>query len=96
MDYEWNQTKAAANLAKHGVSFTAAALALEDFNRMDMIDDRCDYGEERLQSLCLALSGAILFVVTTLRSETVCRIISARRATQHEQRQYFEDGALFP
>ena len=31
----------------------------------------------------------VLFVVTTLRSERTCRIISARRATRHEQDRYY-------
>ena len=62
MDYEWDEAKAASNLAKHGVSFTAAARALEDPHKIELIDDRFDYGEERIQSLCMD-RGEVLFVV---------------------------------
>jgi uncharacterized DUF497 family protein len=85
----WNmngtRAKAAANLAKHGISFTAAARALED---------RFDYGEERIQSPCLD-RGEILFVVTVMPDENICRIMSALKATRHEKEQYFQGGSLF-
>jgi uncharacterized DUF497 family protein len=53
VEYEWDESKAAANLAKHGISFTAAARALDDHRKIETIDDRFDYGEERIQSLCM-------------------------------------------
>ena len=95
MKYEWDEAKAASNLAKHGISFTAAARALEDDPRkIEILDDRFDYGEERIQNLCMD-RGKVLFVVTVLAEENVCRIISARKATRHEQEQYFQGGSLF-
>jgi uncharacterized DUF497 family protein len=93
VDYEWDQDKAAANLAKHGVSFTAAARALEDPRKIEVLDDRFDYGEERILSLCMD-RGMVLLVVTTLPDENICRIISARKATRHEQERYFQGGSL--
>ena len=93
VDYEWDESKAAANLAKHAVSFTAAARGLEGPAKVVAIDDRFDYGEERIQSLC-ADRGEILFVVTMMVDEDVCRIISARKATRREQEQYFQGGSL--
>jgi uncharacterized DUF497 family protein len=50
VEYEWNEAKAAANLRKHGISFTAAARALEDPRKVENPDDRFDYDEERIQS----------------------------------------------
>jgi hypothetical protein len=47
VEYEWDETKAAANFTKHGISFTAAARALEDPRKIEIIDDRFDYGEEK-------------------------------------------------
>jgi uncharacterized DUF497 family protein len=73
VDYEWDEGKAAANLAKHGVSFTAAARALEDPRRIELIDDRSDYGEERIQTLCMERER-VLFIVTAMPSENLCRI----------------------
>ena len=95
MEYEWDATKAAAHLAKHGISFTAAARALEDPRKVEVLDDRFEYGEERIQNLCLH-RGTVLFIITVLPDEDVCRIISARKATRHEQEKYFQGGPLFP
>jgi uncharacterized DUF497 family protein len=96
VEYEWDEAKAASNLAKHGISFTAAARALEDDPRkIEILDDRFDYGEERIQNLCMG-RGKVLFVVTIMPDENVCRIIGARKATRYEQEQYFEGGPLLP
>ena len=95
MQYAWNEAKATANLAKHGVSFTAAARALEDPRKIEILDDRDDYSEERVQNLCM-YREQVLFIVTSTPDEGVCRIISARKATRHEQEQYFQGGPLLP
>jgi uncharacterized DUF497 family protein len=91
---EWDEAKAAVNLAKHEVSFTAAARALEDPREIEILGDRFDYDEERVQSLCMD-RVIILFVVTVMVDENIYRIISARKATRHEQEQYFQGGSLF-
>ena len=88
MQYEWDQGKAAENLRKHGVDFTDAIAALEDTNRLEEIDTRSDYGEERIQVIGMA-RGDVLFVIVTLRDQNICRIISARKATRHEQDRYY-------
>jgi uncharacterized DUF497 family protein len=95
VQYAWNEAKAAANLAKHGISFTAAARALEDPRKVEILDDTSDDGEDRIQNLCI-YREQVLFVVTSMVDEEVCRIISARKATRHEQEQYFQGGPLFP
>jgi uncharacterized DUF497 family protein len=94
VEYEWDEAKAAANFAKHGISFTAAARALDDPRKIETLDDRFDYEEERFRNLCMD-RGQVLYVVTTMPEEEVCRIISARKATRHEQEQYFQGGPLF-
>jgi hypothetical protein len=43
-----------------------AALALEDPRKIEILDDRFDYGEKRIQSLCMG-RGEVLFVVTVTR-----------------------------
>ena len=88
MRYEWDNGKAAENLRKHGVDFTDAVAALEDRNRLEDIDTRFEYGEERVQVIGMA-GGDVLFVIVTLRDEDSCRIISARKATRHEQDRYY-------
>ena len=88
VDYEWDESKLDANRRKHGVDFADAVEALEDPNRIEEIDERFEYGEDRTQVIGMA-QGDVLFVIITLRSENICRIISARRATRHEQDRYY-------
>jgi hypothetical protein len=88
VQYEWDNGKAVLNLRKHGVDFADAIAALEDPNRVEEIDARFEYGEERLDVIGMA-HGKVLFVIATLRGEDVCRIISARKATRHEQDRYY-------
>lgn len=90
MEYEWDAVKAAENLRRHGIDFADSIKAIEDPNRLEEIDDRFDYGEERIRIIGMA-EGTILYVVTTLRDERTCRIISARRATRYEQDRYYAD-----
>ncbi len=93
VEYEWDEAKAATNFAKHGISFTAAARALQDPRKIEILDDRFEYNEDRIASLCMD-RGRVLFVVTVMPDENVCRIISARKATRHEQERYFQGGPL--
>ena len=57
---------------------------------IESLDDREDYGEDRFVIIGM-VDGRLLFVAYTLRGETI-RIISARGAEPHEQRQYHEEG----
>ena len=88
MRYEWDDGKAAVNLRKHGVDFMDSIAALEDPNRVEEIDTRFVYGEERIQVIGMTHSN-VLFVIVTLHHEDTCRIISARKATRHEQDRYY-------
>jgi uncharacterized protein len=88
VQYEWDNGKAAENVRKHSVDFADAIAALEDTNRLEEIDTRFEYSEERIQVIGTA-RGDVLFVVVTLRGEDSCRIISARKATRHEQDRYY-------
>jgi uncharacterized DUF497 family protein len=92
MEYEWDPDKAKSNFAKHRISFTAAATALRDPNKIEDLDE--DHGEERNQVLCMHPKGLVLFVVTTELDPNVGRIISARRANRNEQERYFKARSL--
>ena len=83
----YSPRKAAENLRKHGVDFADAIAALEDPNRLEEIDTRFEYGEERIQTVGMAY-GDVLFVIVTLRAEDICGIISARKATREQDRYY--------
>jgi uncharacterized DUF497 family protein len=88
VQYEWDEGKASENLRKHGVDFVDAIAALEDPNRLEEIDARFAYGEERIQVIGMS-QGTVFFAVVTFRGEHMCRIISARKATKHEQDRYY-------
>ena len=82
---EWDADKAAENLRRHGVDFADAATVLEDEAALTVSDD--DPDEERWVTQGLDAFGRILVVVFTWRDGQV-RLISARKATRSEQRQY--------
>ena len=88
MQYEWDNGKAALNLRKRGVDFRDAIAALEDRNRVEEIDTRFVYGEERIRVIGMARRD-VLFVIITLRGQNTCRVISARRASRDEQNRYY-------
>ena len=87
LEFEWDEAKATENYARHGVSFELAKQVFNDPFAVERIDDRRDDGEERYILIGLA-SGHGLFVAYTEREERI-RLISARRATKHEQDDYF-------
>jgi uncharacterized protein len=82
-DFEWDDAKAAANLAKHGVSFPEAAGAFEDPNCL--ILESPDGQSYRL--IGLSLSGRVLTVVHVERGLRD-RIVSAWVATHDEELRY--------
>lgn len=81
--------KAAANLAKHRVSFEEAATVFGDPLGRIAADPRHSHGEQRFVLLGLSRERHLLAVMYVDRGEAV-RIISARRATGHERRTYEE------
>ncbi len=85
MQFEWNQDKALSNLQKHGVDFEDAIYIFTGLT-LEFPDTRKDYGETRIIALG-TLDGRVLVVVYTDRAD-VRRIISARKAKNHEQRTY--------
>jgi hypothetical protein len=91
MLFEWDPKKAAANLRKHGVDFDMARTVFADPDRIEAFS-RLAAGEERFVSIGTAADGNILIIAFTWRTyeneETVCRIISARKAHKQERRRY--------
>jgi uncharacterized protein len=90
--FEWDAEKAADNLRNHGVAFHEAVLAFRDAFRVEWIDDRENYGEERVSLLGMC-NGTILHVTYTERGESM-RIISARRAAKHERDHYYRENSI--
>ncbi|MGH9525775.1 MAG: BrnT family toxin [Terriglobales bacterium] len=89
LETEWDQRKAEANWRKHRVRFADAVAVLEDEFALTIRDPAP--GEERWVTLGVDGFGRLLVVVYTWRGEAL-RLISARRATAAERRQYEESG----
>jgi len=89
MDFEWDEAKRAANLAKHGVDFADAVGALLDPSAQTR-EDPDAAGEARYVSLGCGFTGRVLLVVWTERHADTIRLISARRASASESRHYQE------
>lgn len=68
-----------------------AKTVFKDPFAVERLDDRADYGEQRYVIVGMAEGQLLLFVAYTERQECV-RIISARRATQYEQEDYFRQN----
>jgi uncharacterized DUF497 family protein len=86
-EFEWDDLKAQANLEKHGISFREARRVFDDIFALVEEDLSADFGEERFLATGM-VEDTLLVVVYTERSSRV-RLISARRATRHEQRRYY-------
>jgi len=89
--FEWDEIKAAANYAAHGVPFEAARDAFKDAFAIDWLDERAPYGEDRYAIIGM-VEDRLLFVAYTMRGDKI-RIISARGAEPYEKRRYHEENA---
>jgi len=92
LEFEWDPAKAAANVAKHGVTFEQSATVLLDPLALTVLDAEHSAGEERWFTLGTSREGTLLAVSHTYTATSPdsarIRIISARAATPGERRQY--------
>ena len=84
--FEWDDAKALANLAKHGVPFPYAAHVFLDPDHIDFDVSQPANGENRRKAVGV-IEGRLVTVVYTLRG-AVIRLISARRCNVQEARLY--------
>jgi uncharacterized DUF497 family protein len=89
VEFEWDPSKAASNLRRHGVSFEVAASVFGDPLATTIPDPDHSTEEPRFVTMGTAPSQGLLVVVHTDRSDRV-RIISARPATRAEKKKYEE------
>ncbi len=86
MEFEWDQHKNQANIAKHELDFEDAPRVLRLPLRISL-DKRQDYGEDRWIGLGI-LNGRVVVVVFTEPEEGTIRIISLRKALPYERKRY--------
>lgn len=93
--FEWDPIKAKDNLRKHGVSFDRAAEVFIDPLAVSIPDEEHSDEEERWVTLGKDRRGSVLVLSHTFQEasaeEFIIRIISARKATRREIRQYEGD-----
>ena len=88
--FEWDAHKAESNFLKHDVTFEEAASVFADPLSLTIEDaDHSSHDEERLITLGLAINQRLLIVAHCDTQDHV-RIISARRATRDERKNYEE------
>jgi len=90
-EFEWDAEKAEANQQKHGVTFDEAITAFFDPLAMLLPDPDHSIGEQRYLVLGTSTQGRLLVVAVAERPPRT-RLISARRATRKEQKQYEEES----
>ncbi len=91
LEIEWDKRKETANVKKHGVSFEEARTTFYDEGALQFYDPDHSDQENRFILLGLSLKPQVLVVCHCVReSETVVRIISARKADKDEERAYWE------
>lgn len=90
ISFEWDKKKSQANLTKHKVAFEEAQTVFFDTNARMIFDSTHSTDEDRFILLGLSAAMRVLVVVHCCRSnnEQIIRIISARKATKKEQKQY--------
>jgi uncharacterized DUF497 family protein len=88
MKFEWDENKNIRNMAKHGIDFNDALTIFDDEDRLEAVDTRNDYGEERIQVIGEAKPGVLMVAYTWRHNITARRLISARTASAKERALY--------
>jgi len=87
MQFEWDESKAATNLSKHGVSFEEAKTLFNNPLALIFDDEAHSLGEQREIIIGRSKQDRLLLVAFTERTNRI-RIISARLATRKEREDY--------
>ena len=87
--FEWNKKKNEANLKKHGISFEEAKSVFYDQNAIEFFDEEHSHDEQRFLLLGFSDKLRLLLICHCFRkSDSRIRIISARKATKNEAKNY--------
>ena len=89
--FEWDPNKAKENLKIHGVSFDEASTAFRDTLSLAIYDPLHSDEEDRFVLIGNSHKDRLLVVVHTERGDNI-RVISARKASKKERKQYEENA----
>jgi uncharacterized DUF497 family protein len=87
MRFSWDRLKERSNRRKHDVGFQEATTVFGDPLAVTVSDPDHSSGDERLLTVGQSTTGQLLVVCHLEQGDTI-RIISARRATAHERKDY--------
>ena len=91
-DFEWDLKKAKSNRTDHKVTFEEAATVFRDPQMLTLYDGKHSANEDRWITLGISVTGRVLVVNHTFPDKVTdhipVRIISSRKATSRERRQY--------
>ncbi|MDP2168647.1 MAG: BrnT family toxin [Thermodesulfovibrionales bacterium] len=93
MKFEWDTEKEKTNRKKHGVAFQEACYVFADKFMLTLYDERHSDAEDRWITIGQSLNNRVIVVIHTHRKtndKDAVRIISARKATKHEEKQYLK------
>ena len=90
IQFEWDESKNKLNRKKHGIWFEEAQQVFDDPNALRYFDPEHSHEEDRFLMLGQTAGARILVVVFCERGSdgSIIRMISARKATKKEVRQY--------
>ena len=92
LKFDWDKSKAGLNKKKHGVSFEEAVTVFYDDDALVFHDPDHSASEDRFCMVGLSFRTRILLVSHCLReSDSLIRIISARKATKQEAEKYWKE-----
>ncbi|CAN5717937.1 BrnT family toxin [soil metagenome] len=91
MQFEWDAKKAETNLNKHGISFLEASTVFSDFSAKMFYDEEHSDNENREFIIGYSKSNRLLVVYFTERENRRLRIITARKPTKIERKDYEEN-----
>src|SRR3972149_5638753 len=89
--FEWDTDKARKNIKIHGVSFDEASTAFKDTLSLTIYDPLHSSKEDRFILIGNSCKNRLLVIVHTEREDKI-RIISARKTTKNERKQYEENA----
>jgi len=91
--FEWDPAKNKSNLAKHNVSFEEAQSVFYDENAIEYYDQEHSNTEDRFVLVGTSYKLRTLLICHCIKNnDSTIRIISARKATKNEKRQYKEQS----
>ena len=89
--FEWDTSKNAINIQKHGISFQEAIGVFKDESRLEFFDEsHSSVDEQRYITLGRIPEKLVIVLVVSTDRQACTRIISARYASKKEERLYYE------